>query len=208
MFCSRKLIGIFAVCALVSGTCKADLIFSLSPSAANVGVGGGTVSFTASVVGTAGEQLQAYDLFFDVLGLDLTAPPTPVQVSNIAVLPTITGLNTPVAPENPAIPAGADFGASVFAFAPTPVGGGVDLFTFDAIFDANAGPETTYDFAFDPSIAGSGASGVGIDFGTSTFNGASVTVAGSSVAVPEPSSALLVATALVPMVSRRKRKAT
>ncbi|MEM1228087.1 MAG: PEP-CTERM sorting domain-containing protein [Planctomycetota bacterium] len=166
---------------LGSSVASAALMVSLAPSQTTLGAGGGLVTFTATITGTENELLLGYDIFIDITGVDLNAGPGPIVISN----PTPIAFGAPFF--SPLVPGGAgrDFGASnTGLFNSLDTTGGLDLFTFDATFAPNPGPEVIHNFNFTENVAGFGLeSSLGpIDVNTVAFTGATVTVS----AIPEP----------------------
>ena len=175
------------LCLGIATSATAALTVSLSPDQVELGPAGGTVKFTASIEGDAGEQIQGYDFYLDISNVDLNAGPSPVQIALIDFLSLESGLSF----ADPRIPgeSGRDFGATLFNFSGgESTSGGLDLFSFDATFAANDDKTPdVFEFRFTPSAPGfsltvnnqlqSAEQLSEVGFGTAT-----VTVA----AVPEP----------------------
>lgn len=189
--CAMKSVILGLLCALTMQVARADLILELSADVTQHGAEGGTTHFVATITGNAGERLVAYDLFFDVGGVDLNFPtPTPLTIVNYQSL-AFNG--SPLF--DPRSPAGnnRDIGVSDFNLTgPVPTAGGLQLFSFDVIFAANTSKEPVeYAILFDRGAAGFGLrleSGLVTDFTSTTFRDTNTRVAIGAVGVPEPSS--------------------
>ncbi|MEM6687778.1 MAG: hypothetical protein AAF664_00030 [Planctomycetota bacterium] len=170
---------------------------SLTPSIAAISSSGGTVTFTGSIDGDPGDALVGYDLFIDIVGLDLDDA-GPISITNQVPLTAFDLPSTTLPADGRDIGFG---GANLFSV-PIPIDAPTDLFSFDAVFSALPIGQT-FDFEFDTQAIGSGITVNGSDLDLSTdvaFSGGSVTV------IPEPSPALALGLVIFHVALRVRRR--
>ena len=193
----RALLLLLLVCC--AGECQAALVATIGTSDSNLPSTGGVVTMTVSIAGDAAEQLDAYDFYWDISNADLNAGGSPVTLSNFQAIQSHFQFD-------PRLPGGSgrDFGASGAFIPAASTTGGIDLFRFNATFDANgtANPQV-YDFNFTPNALGFAlrVNNTVIDNNTVTYNNTTVTVA----AVPEPTALAALGMLGGCLLFRRKR---
>lgn len=175
---SRYLIMISGFLIAFSSYVCGQVVVTLSPSTTTISPAGGTISFTASIEGTVGDGINAYDLFVDVVGVDLDSP-GPISITNQNFIASfdVTDATQPADSRDIGFSA-----ANVFTPDVSIDGGPVSLFSFDATFSPNAAGQT-FPFELGQGMIGTGLSINGnlIDLNTVTFNNSVVTVAAAVV---------------------------
>ncbi|MEM1227963.1 MAG: PEP-CTERM sorting domain-containing protein [Planctomycetota bacterium] len=195
---SRLAAACIAMAIVPSQSLQAAESLSLEPSTSTVSPNGGTLSLTGVLRTGPSEQLQAFDVVLDFIGLDL--PDSRISIANSRVLALDTFSRAEVA-----VTEGDLFFSG---FGPSPVGGDVagsvdQLFAFDVTFGPGLTPGETFEIAFDTSSADFGLSAPGgpIQLDTVAFNGASISVS----AIPEPNSLIVIGGLAAGLAVRRRR---